>query len=82
MLFLLGLASRVIMGFSPTIYASSLRTFMPLYAVLMVLTVKVFTDNREYFRRNGALHAILRDAFGGLVALSAVYNIWAVSRIG
>ena len=55
---------------------------MPLYAVLMVLTVKVFTDNREYFRRNGALHAILRDVFGGLVALSAVYNIWAVSRIG
>lgn len=82
MLFLLGLASRVVMGFSPTIYASGVRTFMPLYSVLIVLTVKVFADNREYFRRNGALHAILRDAFGGLVALSAVYNIWAVSRIG
>ena len=81
-LFLLGLASRVVMGFSPTIYASGLRTFMPLYAALIVLTVKVFTDNREYFRRNGALHAILRDVFGGLVALSAIYNIWAVSRIG
>ncbi len=81
-LFLLGLASRVVMGFSPTLYASEERTFMPLYAMLIVLTVKVFTDNREYFRRNGALHAILRDVFGGLVALSAVYNIWAVSRIG
>ena len=82
MLFLLGLASRVVMGFSPTIYASGVRTFMPLYAVLIVLTVKVFADNREYFRRNGALHAILRAVFGGLVAMSAVYNIWAVSRIG
>ncbi len=42
-----GLASRVAMGFSPTVYASSTRTFSVLYFCMLVFAVKIFTENTQ-----------------------------------
>lgn len=41
----IGLASRIAIGFSPTVYASSTRTFSVLYFCMLVFAVKIFTEN-------------------------------------
>ena len=47
--FSIGLATRVIMGFSPTLYASSLRTFIFLDFSVIYCIVKLIDDNKELF---------------------------------
>jgi hypothetical protein len=47
--FSIGLATRVIMGFSPTLYASSLRTFIFLDFSIIYCIVKLIDDNKELF---------------------------------
>lgn len=53
--FLAGLASRIIMGFSPTIWLSGHRTFIFLYFCLMVITLFVYqklyeSGNEKYLK--------------------------------
>ena len=47
-LILFGTASRVMMGFSPTVYASSSRTFASFIFCLVAVVVRVFYRNEEH----------------------------------
>ncbi|WP_017810327.1 DUF6056 family protein, partial [Clostridium saccharoperbutylacetonicum] len=47
LIFLLGFASRMIMSFSPTVYASGIRTFIFLYFSILVCAVFIFNDISE-----------------------------------
>ena len=47
--FTVGFATRVIMGFSPTLYASSLRTFIFLDFSMIFCIIKLIDDNKELF---------------------------------
>lgn len=50
---IMGLLSRIMMGFSPTVYASSTRTFELLYLCMAIVAIqvisKVFHENQECF---------------------------------
>lgn len=50
---IMGLLSRIMMGFSPTVYASSTRTFELLYLCMAIVAIqvisKVFYENQECF---------------------------------
>lgn len=53
----LGLATRVIMGFTPTIYVSQERTFFYLYMILGISGVYLIQNNRTLFaEQNKAYH--------------------------
>ena len=49
----MGLLSRIMMGFSPTVYASNTRTFELLYLCMAIVAIqvisKVFYENQECF---------------------------------
>ena len=49
LVFTVGFATRVIMGFSPTLYASSLRTFIFLDFSMIFCIIKLIDDNKELF---------------------------------
>lgn len=50
---IVGLLSRIMMGFSPTVYASGTRTFELLYLCMAIVAIqvisKVFYENQEFF---------------------------------
>lgn len=46
---LAGLASAIMLGFSPTVYASSKRIFFPLDIIIILLTCLIYFDNQECF---------------------------------
>lgn len=48
-LIVLGVASRAMMGFSPTVYASNLRTFTTLIFCLMAVSTRAYARNIELF---------------------------------
>lgn len=43
----LGLGTRMVMGFSPTVWASGYRTFYILFVSLIVVTYLIINDNVE-----------------------------------
>lgn len=46
-IFLVGFSSRVVMGFSPTVWASSYRTYLFLYMAVIVLAVFAYQEGRK-----------------------------------
>lgn len=52
LVFSVGFATRVVLGFSPTLYASLLRTFIFLDFSMIYCIVRVFDDNKELFENN------------------------------
>lgn len=71
-LFLAGFASRAMMGFSPTIYASGSRTFTSLMICFIVIGIHLYSDNSHYLDDNNAL----------LKCDNLSYVFWVVSMIG
>lgn len=47
MIFLIGYASRVVLGFSPTVWASSYRTYLFLYMAVIVLAVFAYQEGKK-----------------------------------
>ncbi len=77
----IGLASRVIMGFSPTIFVSGERTFLCLYMMIVVAIAAVIENNREELVKHpklaqamelGGACILLVSLFGGFMAASAI----------
>lgn len=58
----LGLATRVIMGFTPTIYVSQERTFLYLYMILGISAVWLVIRNLTLLKTNGKLFGVMKTA--------------------
>lgn len=77
----IGIASRVVMGFSPTIYVSEARTFLYLYMAVIVTIAALFEHNKEALEEHpkaaqamelaGACMLVV-SLFGGCMAASAI----------
>ncbi|MBU5430388.1 hypothetical protein KQI22_09980 [Kineothrix sp. MSJ-39] len=65
LLLLLGLASRFVMGFSPTVYASGNRTFYPLWIVLILESYLLVRE----------LDPSKRSLVSGSVKLAAMFSV-------
>ena len=53
-----GVATRAMMGYSPTVYASSTRTYTTLFVCLLAVSIHIFANNRKYFVGNKELDVI------------------------
>lgn len=63
-LLLVGLASRMIMGFSPTIWASGDRTFIFMYFSFIAVSILLFTRARENFLKKKTAKIVLALGIG------------------
>lgn len=70
LLFLLGFASRFVMGFSPTIFASSERTMFTFYMVIILLSLMVINKLYEFDVINEHSEFVINAIF----IVLAVYN--------
>lgn len=77
----IGLASRVVMGFSPTLYVSGERTFLYLYVTIIVAIVTMLEKNREELKQYpkmtqalelGGACILVFELLGGFMAASAI----------
>ena len=54
-LFIIGLLGRLLISFSPTLYASSTRTYLPIMLSLFIITCYFLNDIYIYFKRYKAI---------------------------
>lgn len=71
----LGLATRVVMGFTPTIYVSQERTFLYLYMLLGVSAVFLLLKNRTLFQTHARVYEGMRLAGAFLAAACVILNL-------
>lgn len=81
MLLALALASRVVMGFSPTIYVSQERTFFYLYMILIVSAVCLAQKNRELLKERPRLYEGMKLLFFLSVIAGAVMNFAEIGSV-
>lgn len=77
-IFLLGVLSRVTMGFSPTVYASGQRTFLFLDFALIFCAIQMVVYCRERLTANGRMYKALKYAMAFLAVVSIVGNAAAI----
>ncbi len=68
-IFISGFASRMILSFSPTLYASSTRTFIYMYFAIIVCGVFVFSEIIKYMSKGSQTIILTIFGFAGLVNL-------------
>lgn len=77
----IGLASRVVMGFSPTLFVSGERTFLYLYVTIIVAIAVMWEKNREELKQHpkmmqtlelGGACILIFELLGGLMSASAI----------
>lgn len=55
-IYLFSFFNRFILGFSPTVFASSTRTYLPVFVMLIfinsIMYIKIFQDNKKYKENN------------------------------
>ena len=74
-LILMGVASRCMMGFSPTVYASDMRTYTTLIMCLMVVSVHLFNSNCYLLQLNGKqTRSVVYNCIIGLLIILGVVN--------
>lgn len=61
-----GILTRVIMGFSPTLYSSSTRTYIILYFVILIYALSCYLELEKYIKKDICVYIIL----SGLAFLS------------
>lgn len=78
-IFLTGLLTRVIMGFSPTLYASNMRTFI-FFDVLIMLCIVIVYDYSEGIRCKipKQVHKVISYIFSAIVVMSIINNTIAI----
>ncbi len=82
LLLALGLATRVVMGFTPTIYVSQERTFLYLYMVLGISAVYLVQNNRTLLQQKKQTCQALKLAGVLLVAAGVILDLAEIgSRI-
>lgn len=79
--FCAGIASRLVMGFSPTLYASGTRTFIFLDFALVYGIVRIYAEKKELLRAHERLHRWLVMGFWALAAAAVLDNIMSVCTI-
>lgn len=77
--FVSGVLTRITMGFSPTIYASSNRTYIFWDFAILFLTVAIVIDNKEKIAGNCKMYSILKYSFLCLVCVAVVGNLMAIN---
>ena len=81
LLLALGLATRVIMGFTPTIYVSKERTFLYLYMILGISSVYLFLNNRTLFQEKKKNYDTLKLAGVMVVAANVLLTFTEIGSV-
>jgi hypothetical protein len=76
--FLAGLLTRVVMGFSPTLYGSGNRTFFFLDLAMVFCITKMYCWRREEIRASQRSAAILKGSLYAVTALAVVANMASI----
>ena len=79
-LFISGILTRVIIGFSPTLYVSGNRTFIYLDFVMIYLCVSIFSENKEKMESNPRLYALIRHGFMCLMGIAIIGNLISINN--
>lgn len=77
----LALATRVIMGFTPTIYVSQERTFLFLYVLLGISAAWFAVENEELLKKNEKQYSALKTAGVCLAVWSVLMALVEVGRM-
>ncbi len=77
----LALATRVIMGFTPTIYVSQERTFFYLYMLLGISGVYFILSNLKLLRENGKLYEGLKLTGAFLMVIGIILNFVEIGSV-
>lgn len=77
-IFVVGLSTRVVMGFSPTLYASSRRTFLFLILALIFVILRIYEYKSADIEGNERLKAFLQYGLVILDVFSVMENIIAI----
>lgn len=78
-LFMTGLLSRVVLGFSPTLYASNMRTFIFFDAVIIFIIVLMYCFSAEVRKKlPQRVHKAASYIFTAAVVISVINNAVAV----
>lgn len=75
-----GIITRVIMGFSPTLYVSSNRTFIFLDFTIIFLTVYMYSECVQEIKMNKNLYMLLKYSFVCIVGISIIGNLMAINH--
>ncbi len=79
-LFTTGILTRIIMGFSPTLYASANRTYIFWDFTLLFLTAAIAAEYKEKIVEHGRIYAVLRYSFAVVVGVAVVGNLMAINN--
>lgn len=77
----IGLASRVVMGFSPTLYVSQERTFLYLYMTIIVMILFMFEKNIKYFKPYPKMMYVAKLSGACILLFGIFNNLMAASAI-
>lgn len=81
LIFGLGLASRVVLGFSPTLYVSEERTFLYFYMVILVILVAILQKNQECMEDHPKVERVVHLGGAGLLMLALFNGLMAASAV-
>ena len=73
-----GTASRVMMGFSPTVYASGVRTFTPFIICIIAVSVHVWCENKDVICNDVKEAGIIKCMMGLLIIYGHVNLLFIV----
>ena len=77
----LGLASRVIMGFTPTIYVSQERTFFYLYIILGVSGICLVLKNQKMLQEHAGVYEAVKLSFSLFAIAGLIVNFSEIGSI-
>lgn len=77
----IGFASRVVMGFTPTIFVSQERTFLYLYVTIIVVIIFMVQRNIKIILANKNVAETLKIATACILVLSIINGLMAASAI-
>ncbi len=77
----LGLASRVIMGFTPTIYVSQERTFFYLYIILGVSGICLVLKNQKMLQEHARVYEAVKLSFSLFAIAGLIVNFSEIGSI-
>lgn len=77
----IGLASRVVMGFTPTIYVSQERTFLYMYMTIIAVMIAVVERNRSILQQNEKVMQTLKIGTACMLVFALFSGFLAASII-
>ena len=77
----LGLASRVIMGFTPTIYVSQERTFFYLCIILGVSGIYLVLKNQKMLQEHAGVYEAVKLSFSLFAIAGLIVNFSEIGSI-